>query len=318
MFFIAGVAFAIGSEAAVFTYDVTPSATLSSTPTFFSVNTASAAGQRARAAAITGRWGGSTGNAESSELRLRIAGMTDVGGGQLDRSVGGTSGTSTFSFLQPNFATWNNTAVWNNLPFDPYTSNQLANAGSSDLGGVLSVGIKQSFTGSGATLNGAQISFYTDAITPFSGSIGSSNPTFQRPISLTALSNSANNVRYAAHSFVAPGTGSNPFAVGMFLEESLTNDSVLMVYQGAFDPLNPLVNLIGVDDDGALGVLGGSSLWLNLTGGSSYTLVASTWGNNTVLTGYTAYVAGVPEPMTMTALALVALAAKRRKKAAKK
>ncbi|MCU0316624.1 MAG: PEP-CTERM sorting domain-containing protein [Fimbriimonadaceae bacterium] len=178
----------------------------------------------------------------------------------------------------------------------------------------LSVYMAQLFAGTTASISNLAAWYLTDAIAPFSGTMAG-GATFTRPSDLTSLA--SGSFTYRAHAFQVPVAGS--FLIGADYRDASgvgTMDGYLALYEGGFDPLSPLTNLIGIDDDGlALGI-DGSAMYMQLDPTKSYTAVVTTFGAASPPSNaaYNLYVAGVPEPMTMTLLALGAAAiAKRRR-----
>jgi hypothetical protein len=176
-----------------------------------------------------------------------------------------------------------------------------------------------------ATMTNANLTLVTDAVAPMSGNLTGVTTVFQRPTNLTTL-NAGTAFRYNVHTFVAPTTGTYMIA-GNWLTRDATGapifyDGHLELYEGSFNPLTPLVNLVGVDDDGlqvppGTSVFNSSAMWLNLTAGQSYSAVATTFssGSTGAVNPYTIYVAGpVPEPATMAVLGLGVIPFLRRRK----
>lgn len=100
-----------------------------------------------------------------------------------------------------------------------------------------------------------------------------------------------------------------------FASPSLADDTFLVLYRNAFNPLSPLTNALSADDDTGAGFL--SSITFGLTTGVQYFLVTTSFVNGafgsyagSISNGGagTAILGTVPEPST-TAMMLVALAA---------
>lgn len=177
-----------------------------------------------------------------------------------------------------------------------------------------------------------------------SGAFTTSDPTFNRPLSSVSLSGVGTAVRYQVREFYVTATStyvaemaSTSFATGGV-------DTYLVIYANAFNAASPLTNFVALSDDftgtftvlpgpfgsavGAAGT-GSSSTGANpasristtLTAGVQYFAVLTTFDNGEVGPWYLGIgggqgqvVAGaVPEPMTMTVLALGAVAALRRR-----
>jgi len=307
------------ASADVYSYAFTLDGPITTSVTTVSIDTTGAVG-RARAFYLTGDWSLAGGNPFSNELRVRLVGVTDVGGGGLSRTHGGTTNGNPFSFQAPAVATWVNNVT--TAPTGHGYNTMLANQASSDLGGVFQLGLNQTFGGSSANLSNAQVHFLTDIFAPVafnSASTGLAMPV--RPTSLTSTTAGVGGgFSYDSFSFTARATGAHHLAMHI----SPAFDGFLLVYRGSFDPLNPLVNLAGLDDIGGLGDSNSSDLFLGLTAGERVTLVATTFsslsgaGANGVQGLFT--VAGpIPEPSSVVLLALGGLGimvAVRRRRAA--
>lgn len=147
--------------------------------------------------------------------------------------------------------------------------------------------------------------------TLFSADLSPSDPTFNRPVSLTALSGVGTAVYHDVTAFTVSATGSYTIE-----QQSGDVDSHMSIYSGSFSAGSPLTNLIGTDDDG--GALGGDSLiTLNLTAGTTYYLVNASFGNgevgdyDVVYTGAGLIV--VPEPVSLAGLMGAGLLLRRRR-----
>ena len=273
-----------------------------------------------RAFYITGDW---TGTASSASI-VR-AGMTNNAGWStllapsgVDRLFGGVTTTGT-SFAYGNYGN-----IYSSGSAPNNTTTNTFNAPA--LGSNWTLWLRQSTTTAGTyDIANTNLVLMTDAVAPMTGNLTANSPTYQRAQTVTAPGtgtlNTGTTFKYATSTFVAPTTGI--FMVGadfMQYSDNTSFDGWLSLYAGAFDPLNPLTNIVGVDDDGGYG-LEDSAMWLQLTGGQSYTMVYSTFATGTVLSssgGFTGYVAGpVPEPASLAALGLGALALIRRKRSKK-
>lgn len=288
------------SQAAIFSYSLGTN-TVTPTVTTIGVDTTGASG-RIRAYYVTGDWTQVAGNPFSNEFRSQIVGVSNLGGGLLDRSHGGVATNAPFSFVAPSNTTANQGAA---------PSTFLANVAGADLGGTITVGLRQTFAGSSATMANATVHFATDIITPDAVVIDGTSPTMvARPNSLTTVT--TGTYGYKATTFTAQASGAHH--IGLYTGGV---DGYVLLYNGAFDPNSPLTNLIGLDDVGDLTDTNSSSFWINLTGGQQYTMVSTTFTAGAAMGNGLATVAGpVPEPATMIALgAGVAALLRRRRKA---
>jgi hypothetical protein len=303
-----GVA-AAASHALVWTGTLNPTVNLSTTATTVSMNTAGYSGA-VRAFAITGNWAQVAGNPFSNEFRGQIAGVTSLGGGGLDRTMGGLSSNANFAFQEPGVSTWSNNTTTS--PASHGNATFLAN-GALSLGGSINVGLRQTFSGSTATLTNGRVSFYSDVIAPVAINTTGGPTMTGRPNSLTTTT--TGSFLYRTVSFTPTVTGA--YHIGLYTGGS---DGYLLAYNGAFNPTSTLTNLIGNDDDGDLGLSNSSNMWLRLVAGQQYTFVATHFSANTAMANGLLTIAGgqaVPEPATMAALGLGALAMIRRRRNAK-
>jgi hypothetical protein len=300
-----GVA-AAASHALVWTGALSPTINLSTTATTTALNTAGFSGA-VRAYSVTGNWAQVAGNPFSNEFRSQIAGVTTLGGGTLDRAMGGLGTNANFVFQEPGVSTWNNNTT--TAPAGHGMLTHLAN-GALSLGGSINLGLRQTFSGSTATLTNGRVSFYTDVIAPVAINTTGGPTMTGRPNSLTGTNTGTWN--YQAVTFTPTVTGA--YHIGLYTGGV---DAMLFGYNGAFNPTSTLTNLIGIDDAGDLGDANSSGMWLNLVSGQQYTFVAThfTAGSN-VSNGLLTIAGGaaVPEPGTMAALGLGAAALLRRRR----
>lgn len=270
------------------------------------VNTTGASGA-IRGYTITGDWTAVGGGPFSGELTSRIAGLSDVGGGSLDRYVGGDGNGAAFTFNHA-YPTWNGASptTWSD-------AEALVGLTAGNLGGSFTVNLYQELTGSSANLTNASVNFFTDAIAPVNITTTGQSTMTGRPNSFTGTA--AGSFRYVATTFTPQVTGT--FIIGL---HTAGTDGYLLGYQGAFNPSSPLTNIIGRDDVGDLGDSESSNFVLGLTAGQQYTFVSTTFSDTDDITNGTLVIAGptapVPEPASMAALGLgiAGLVAKRRRK----
>ena len=130
--------------------------------------------------------------------------------------------------------------------------------------------------------------------------------SWDRPIGGAGPISGLGPVNYDVESFIATVTGTfDLFSVQQY-------DGYLHVYEGSFDPLDQLANLIAGNDDGAGGIGTSDILGLSLTAGTEYFIVTS---------GFQAGDAGaftntlVPAPGAAALLGMGGLFAARRRRA---
>ena len=177
-----------------------------------------------------------------------------------------------------------------------------------------------------------------------SGAFTANDPAFNRPSSLTSLSGVGTSVKYQVREFYVTASSTYVAEMASVAFASGGVDTYLLIYANSFNAASPLTNLVGISDDftgtftvlpgpfgSAVGAAGtGSSgtganpasrISTTLTAGVQYFAVLTTFDNGEVGPWYLGIgggqgqvVAGaVPEPMTMTVLALGAVAALRRR-----
>ncbi|WP_323144518.1 PEP-CTERM sorting domain-containing protein [Massilia phyllosphaerae] len=112
-----------------------------------------------------------------------------------------------------------------------------------------------------------------------SGALTASDPTFNRPLTVTSLSAVGTRVSYDLYSFYVNTTGVYSIeALSFGGTAGLGADTFFSLYRGAFNPATPLSNLVQVDDDSGVGAL--SLLTSTLQANTQYYLAFSAYNNN--------------------------------------
>lgn len=285
-----------------------PLGTQNITTTYSSIPFSGTGTALVRGYTVTGDWTAGSGGPWSQEFQTRLqSGLTGV----FDRSMGGTNNGNPYSFVQGG-SWWSNgtTNLGSNIGNirGEYTTFQPANSS-------FTLGLRQSFAGSNATLSNAAVNLFTDIIPEQSGALDGSSGLYRRAGSVTGIGSgtlgSGTTYRYESYTFTALVDGLHQIGA-----RYTGFDGYLSLYQGAFDPTNAIANIIGVDDDSSptIGTLG-SDMWLNLIGGQSYTVVISHFSATPQTGSFISYVAGpVPAPASLALLGLGGLAASRRRR----
>jgi hypothetical protein len=281
----------VATQAGVYTANLGNVAIPSAAPVTVPFNIPGADTAPIRGFLVGGNWTAVAGGPWSSELGAGLDASTL-------RYQGGASNGNPFAF--PGVSGTYNNSVY---------GGDLQGVDSVAVSGAHTASFQQEFAGSSAQLANATVSLYTDALSPIASAIVE-GPTFNRPSSLTTLSGVGTSVYYNSHPFVAPATGT--FLVNLSTPGVSDPDGYLLLYSGSFNPASPLTNLIGVSDDGGNGVGFSSTIPINLTSGSQYVAVATTF-DNAITGAYSLYVAGVPEPATALLLLLGGVTALRRR-----
>jgi hypothetical protein len=110
------------------------------------------------------------------------------------------------------------------------------------------------------------------------GELTTTDPTFNRPLSLSALSGVGTNVHYDVHGFRVDMLTTYTLEMDAATLSDAQNDGYFNLYANSFNPLAPLSNQIYRDDDSGLGSFP-RILNAILTPGIDYFLVVSTFNN---------------------------------------
>ena len=106
------------------------------------------------------------------------------------------------------------------------------------------------------------------------GIISNTGGTYVRSYTGTVYSAGA-TVYYKTYTFVAPITGVMTFETTAGSLYHYSDDTYLSIYQNAFNPASPSTNFLVADDDSGPGRL--SYISQNVTAGTTYVIVVSTW-----------------------------------------
>jgi PEP-CTERM motif len=175
------------------------------------------------------------------------------------------------------------------------------------------------------------MSLASAATTNFAGSLSATDPTFNRPLSGTppgGLSGVGTAVSYDLYPFYVTASASFTLqTLSANLAPGTADDTFIVLYQTAFNPLAPLTNAIAADDDTGVGSL--SLITTALNAGVQYYLVSTSFANgafggydgNISATGAPAAILGmlpVPEPssalMMLAGLGVAGLLVARRRR----
>ncbi|MGL4421547.1 MAG: PEP-CTERM sorting domain-containing protein [Gemmataceae bacterium] len=262
------------------------------TPTTFT-STAQPAVNNALGYSLSANWTDGGGEAWSRELRLAMTGPGGVV--SVAQPVGGLANNAAYTF--PTGSNANTGATFTLLGSGPLP-NYAAGSYQADFTTI--------FAGTTATLGTASITVYSNP-TNIAGSTVT-GLTFNRPAISAFDDIGASAVQYTTTTFTVDSNGRYMIAEGY----DTAYDGAFYLYNGAFDPLNPTVNLIGAADNPSFSN-GPSTLTAQLSVGTLYTVV-STGFTATDAGSFTLYGAGpgtvsftpIPEPMSI--LGVVTLA----------
>lgn len=108
-----------------------------------------------------------------------------------------------------------------------------------------------------------------------SGELSASDPTYNRPLTLTSLSGVGTNVSYDLYSFHVSANGTYSIEATAF--SGANGDTYFALYRNAFNPATPLSNLVAIDDDAGAGLL--SLISTTLQADVQYYLAFSAYAN---------------------------------------
>jgi hypothetical protein len=108
-----------------------------------------------------------------------------------------------------------------------------------------------------------------------SGALTNTDPTFNRPFTITELSTIGTDVAYDVYGFQVSADGTYSFEALGF--DNADEDTFVSLYQGGFDPNAALADLLQVDDDSGAGFL--SLVTQALEAGKQYYLVFASYDN---------------------------------------
>lgn len=133
------------------------------------------------------------------------------------------------------------------------------------------------------------------------GTISLSDPTFNRPVSLTSLSGVGTAVHYnqLVIGFATPGS----YDFRMVATPAGSFDTFLALYSGLFDPAAPLTNLLALNDD-FTNVASGSGFTFALQANQFYSVISTAFSNTGTGSYLTTATSVVPETATYGLMAL--------------
>jgi hypothetical protein len=238
---------------------------------------------------LAGDWTDVSGGPWSSDLLVNItpAGLSATGA----RNVGGVDNGDPFTFPGGSFGFFG---------FNGQTSNAAYawHGGANASAGTWSIAFDTSWGGSTANLANAVITVYSSPSFNFSGT-NATGDTFDRP-EQDGSGLSGEIVQYNAQSFVASVSGRHLFAA------DYNYDGFLALYEGTFNPANPMANLIGAADDDFFVGTAASTFSAVLTEGQTYILVHTSFDatENGNFSSFVLGPAAIPEPATLALLGL--------------
>lgn len=233
-------------------------------------------------------WSPGAGNPWSNELELAVT-SPSVGGFDWD-PVGGESSGDPVTIDRTRY-----------LMFPDGTASD----------GVWQFSFDTSFGGSSANMSSVAIDLFSVAVSSFSATtVGAAQ--WDRPIGAGPGVSTLGPVGYHAQPFAVDTTGT----YDVFSAQDY--DGYLHLYSGAFNPADPIPNLMDGSDDGRNGVGTSDIVGATLTAGTTYWLVTSGFdaaeeGAFTNFIGGVGAVSLIPEPASLALLSLGWLILKRRR-----
>lgn len=125
------------------------------------------------------------------------------------------------------------------------------------------------------------------------GSITLADATFNRPVSLVALSTVGTAVHY--DQLVIIGATPGPYDIRLVANPLGSFDTFLALYAVGFNPAAPLTNLVAFNDD-FTNIASGSGFSFTLAAGVTYTVISTAFGNSSV-GNYVTTVTSVIDPI---------------------
>ncbi|MEO5735120.1 MAG: PEP-CTERM sorting domain-containing protein [Rubrivivax sp.] len=134
-----------------------------------------------------------------------------------------------------------------------------------------------------------------------SGTIALTDPTFNRPLTLTSLSSVGTAVHYnqLVIGFATPGS----YDFRMMATPAGSFDTFLALYSGLFNPAAPLTNLLALNDD-FTNIASGSGFTFTLQPNQFYSVISTAFSNTGTGSYLTTVTSAVPETATYGLMAL--------------